>query len=530
MASKISIRYTDEEYLARRGLARAMNTTFIDSFWRDILDYRRGYRRELGMFLINRAPMYFTMTPAIEAKIKEFESKMNDYLRFYRGVDDREKFEIRKTSFFPLLNAIRLYEGATMMSDISLRALLNGTYRENNIDHAPVLRYFHTINHYLDENNAPIASSDEFLGDAYTYLLGVAELTKFYREEGPDQYRPTSVLGGYDYNKAPVKDIETMMERLYACMDKDISIFVRAMVGLFSISYIQPFDNLNHPLAILFAKNVIANGPAGNSAFILPFEPLLSDRSVMEAIKDTKNEGDLTYFILACLNYLSKNLDILSEQAQKARVSVYRPEYQNLSREEEERVKVINPAPVPEPVIKKEEPKVEEPLPFEEFFFEEPVKEKEPEIVQTPIEEPAPEPVVEPAPEPSVEVEEEPQKPEPKNALKPSRIITQEEMRESQASTGRMFEVPGNILSDKEVKEYIRYLLETNPNLNKKQASFLANHCTPGRFYTIQQYKSFCRCAYETARTSMDHLTNEGYYEKLQVKNKFVYRPANKGE
>lgn len=530
MASKISIRYTDEEYLSRRGLAKAMNTTFIDSFWRDILDYRRSYRREVGMSLINRAPMYFTMSPAIEAKIKEFESKMSDYLRFYRGVDEREKFEIRKTSFFPLLNAIRLYEGATNMSDISLRALLNGTYRENNIDHAPVLRYFHTINHYLDENYSPFSASDEFLGDAYTYLLGVAELTKFYREEGPDQYRPTSVLGGYDYDKAPVKDIEMMMEKLYACMDKDISIFVRAMIGLFSISYIQPFDNLNYPLAILFAKNVIANGSAGNSAFILPIEPLLKDRLVMEAIKDTKNEGDLTYFILACLNNLSKNLDVLSEQAQKARVSVYKPEFQTLSKEEEERVQIIKPVAAPEAPAKQEEPKIEEPLPFEDFFFEEPVKEVVPEEKPLSVEETKPTQNNETIEEIKEEAVESPQKPEPKNALKPSRIITQEEMRESQSSTGRMFEVPGNILSDKEVKEYIRYLLETNPNLNKKQASFLANHCTPGRFYTIQQYKSFCRCAYETARTSMDHLTNEGYYEKLQVKNKFVYRPANKGE
>ena len=211
MASTISIRFTDEQYLTRRGLIKVMNTTFVDSFWRDILDYRRESRRELGMFLINRTPMYMTMTPAIEAKIKAFEEKMNSYLRLYRGVDEREKFEIRKGSFFPLLSAIRYLEGATLMSDISLRALLNGTYRESNIDHGPVLRYYHTLNHYLDENYEPIKSPDEFLGDSYAYLLGVAELTKFYREAGPSEYRPTSVINGYDYERAPARDIEGMM-------------------------------------------------------------------------------------------------------------------------------------------------------------------------------------------------------------------------------------------------------------------------------------------------------------------------------
>ena len=85
-------------------------------------------------------------------------------------------------------------------------------------------------------------------------------------------------------------------------------------------------------------------------------------------------------------------------------------------------------------------------------------------------------------------------------------------------------------LSKSEIKDYIRYLLETNPNLNKKQATFLANHCTPGRFYTIQQFKDFASCVYETARTSMDKLAQEGYYEKLQFKNKFVYSPVKKGK
>ena len=80
-------------------------------------------------------------------------------------------------------------------------------------------------------------------------------------------------------------------------------------------------------------------------------------------------------------------------------------------------------------------------------------------------------------------------------------------------------------MSDKEVKEYTQYLLESNPYLNKKQASFLASHCVIGHYYTIQQFKKFARCAYETARTSMEKLVEQGYYEKTKVKNKFVYIP-----
>ena len=301
-----------------------------------------------------------------------------------------------------------------------------------------------------------------------------------------------------------------MMENLFGMLKGTDKLLINSLTALFYVSYIQPFDNLNYPLAILLAKDVYAGSSSGISAFMLPLEGILSDHAIMEAIKECKKDGDLTYFILGSLNFMNRLLDNLKDQIQQARITHYKGEYQTLSPEEEKRAEEIAPAPVA-PAPEPEEKPVEEP------------------IMEEKAEEPAPAVFEEPAPvEPKPQVIE---KKEPKNALKPSGFITPEEMMMEQPSVpGYRFGVPSNTLSDKEVKEYVRYLLETNPSLNRKQANFLANHCTPGRYYTIQQYKSFCRCAYETARTSMDHLASEGYYEKLQVKNKFVYRPATKGE
>jgi hypothetical protein len=72
--------------------------------------------------------------------------------------------------------------------------------------------------------------------------------------------------------------------------------------------------------------------------------------------------------------------------------------------------------------------------------------------------------------------------------------------------------------------------VETNPRIRKPQALFFASHSSLGRYYTIQDYKRTIRCAYETARTSMDNLAAEGFYQKLQIKNKFVYTPIKQGE
>lgn len=83
-------------------------------------------------------------------------------------------------------------------------------------------------------------------------------------------------------------------------------------------------------------------------------------------------------------------------------------------------------------------------------------------------------------------------------------------------------------IDEKEAQKLEQYLLESDPSLKKGEARFYARHCRLGMNYTIQQYKKFNHCVYETARTSMDHLAELGYYRKEQVKNKFIYSPVNR--
>ena len=84
-------------------------------------------------------------------------------------------------------------------------------------------------------------------------------------------------------------------------------------------------------------------------------------------------------------------------------------------------------------------------------------------------------------------------------------------------------------LNEDEATKLENHLMELNPNLSHGQAYFYARHCTLGMSYTIAQYKKALGCAYETARTSMDHLVYLGYYRKEALKNKFIYTPVKKG-
>jgi Fic family protein len=72
-------------------------------------------------------------------------------------------------------------------------------------------------------------------------------------------------------------------------------------------------------------------------------------------------------------------------------------------------------------------------------------------------------------------------------------------------------------------------LLYKHPSLKKQMAAFYASHHEPGQFYTISQFRDFANCAYETARTSMEHLVVLGYYRKEPYKNKFLYTPNPQG-
>ena len=83
-------------------------------------------------------------------------------------------------------------------------------------------------------------------------------------------------------------------------------------------------------------------------------------------------------------------------------------------------------------------------------------------------------------------------------------------------------------LSEKELRAKANQMMEIDPYINKHQANFYVHHCTPGRYYTLQQYVKFTGCVYETARTSMELLAKQGYYRQETIKNKFVYTPINK--
>ena len=579
--TKLALESTDLDYLDKAGLSRKMGVFSINDFWQDIINYRKDFRKNLPLKLLNGYYLSLTVTPTLLGKWKNIDEALKETIHSLgTELSEKARKEARKSLFLPSLKAIKELEGVEI-SELSLKAMINGTYFESNPNHKILLGYLNCLDSYSEKT--PIVADDNFLAEALMKLRDEVELTSFYREGNDfDRKRPSYM--SFIQEKAPNGYVEDYMEPFIDFLHKSsYPTIVSLSAILFYMPLVSPFENRNLSMTALMAKEYFAYH-FGKEAFYLPLERLLLNDSVFaSASKNVRSSGDLTYLV----NYFEKSVEKMlvetREAINNAKIAVYSPEYNQLSEEEK---KAVSKAALSEPTPPKTEQLTldsfmeETPSKTEESksdFFPSKDEAKESELAEKPLEdasfeaissknieeetsslqeeenngisasqEAKKEAMEERSDFASLEekeekktLEEEPQteKEEPilakeaisKPIVPPSKTITEKEMVEaSKKGSAPSFEL--DVLSEKEAKEYMRYLLETNPNLNKKQASFLSTHCTPGRFYSIQQFKAFTHCVYETARTSMDKLALEGYYEKLQVKNKFVYTPKRKGE
>ena len=486
MANNISETYTDEIYLSKSQLQNVLQTSLIDGYWNEVMSYRKKHARRLNMrSLRNDIAMGVILTPAILAKIDGLEAQISRITNTLKKLDPgQERDQVEKALLYRNLFALSKLYG-TPMNEVAIKALLGGRYRESNESHRLIIDFYRTLTYFL--NHRPLPADDNFLGEAYARLLNVEELTSFYREKDFDGVAKKAALTNGDFPYAPYEKIQPFMDDLFAALQGDLPPFVKAALALYYVDSLAPFDQRNHELAALLSMDTLANLPFGNEAFYLPFVCLLEKNERREEARiSSSRTGDFTYFLLYCVDLFKAELTSLQQEIEAIRTELYRKE--------------ANASLTKEEVMASRYGQEKEEFSQMSIFGEAEVQEAKKKAVIT----------SRPIPEPRVVA--------PKPIPKQEPIEPAEEGEISLSMNRRA-------LSEKEAKEYTQYLLESNPALNKKQASFLATHCTMGHYYTIQQFKKFAHCAYETARTSMDKLAAERYYEKRQIKNKYVYTP-----
>ncbi len=518
-----AIKFTDEIYATQKDVASALHIFNVDIFWNEILNYRSQHYEVLPFGKIKGKRFYITLTDVVLAKIHNFENSVTEFLKFARNIRFEYPKEAREVLLTPILKKAAILEKSSI-NDLSISMLLKSLYQENVANHTPVVNYLSALDSYLDQT--PDVPSEDFLGNALQKVVG-EELMEFYRQRDFDnsikmlQYRTNP-----DYPYAPFDMLESSVSSLMEYLEDrnneyKAPAFAKAVIATIYLDYLKPFSQRNPLVSALLGKETLANSNRYADTFFLPFEDLLTDTfRNSSAFKESKSSCDFTYVIFAAIDIFERYMKEMRGKLNEIRASSYKQEFSALSEEENERATIVTSK---EELQKQIEPTQLSLLNDDEIEEKEELVENS-QTINEPVEEKLiPVPKTEETVSKSFEVEEK--KDDKIEPSKPSIPLIQT-LRQENASS----QAENEGLSKSEIKAYIQYLLETNIELNKKQAAFLANHNTPGRYYTIQQYKKFASCVYETARTSMDKLASEGYYEKLQFKNKFVYTPTKKGK
>ena len=483
----LAMRFTEEKYATKNEVARDLKVSSVDTFWANILAYRSNFYHYLTVRTIENKMLLLCACPAINSLVNNVEMKLIRANREYGLLSPQSKGYRYVNNAFgkDILNCLN--EAEQLGVD---EGFINSVLRKEVISAIPsnmlLVNYMNALN-YIKKSYVN-AIDEDFLANLYAKLLGTDELTEFYRSS-EDRNPENRILIDRVYTSAPVLLIDKMMSNLFSFIaTSTLSTSLKAVVAFFYINYVKPFYKYSEEIALLMAKAIMAHEAFGETVVDMPLEKLLTMPTEESAriYVEVQKTADVTYFVNYIVNHLNRYLEGVLDVVAKSKVEEMK---QDFYQPEEQKVEVELP----------KDKKVETIDLFEASQEEE---ESAEEII---------------APVQAVEKEEVPIEQPKKKTVKVTYV--QEELAVAYIPVA---------LDEKQAVLLEQDLLERDPELKKGEAKFYARHCTKGKKYTIAQYKKALRCAYETARTAMDHLAKLLYYRKEQVKNKYVYIPIEK--
>ncbi len=505
-----AIKFTEVKYTSRREMSNELGILVPEDMWKKIENYRQSFYTVLPLKNAEDRNLFLCLYPTFSSKESQINAKLSRLVADYNKLDelngDKEHFKLSVA--VQEIKALAEKNGIEIEPQRLKKLLIS----ENPFDDGEerLLNYFYAVKYIESSYVNPI--NDDFLADLYSRVTGISELTYFYRDRNISDIDSIALVSRV-YKSAPVDKIEPMMESLFSYIaNGEGTALNKALISYYFVSYVKPFRDFNEEIAILIAKSVLANASLGEVGSIVPFEFLLNQKAdaVRKMTQEVVSSADVTYFVSPTANHLDKDIDEIFDILREYSVKTIRNDFYKIDEE---------PAPAKEVIVEKKEEVIaeEKPVVQEAPIVKEAKEEPKEVVIETvelfPEEEPAP--VVEEKPLPE---KEEKVIATPKVKAEPKQVV----------STEIAFGYIPTKIDEKEAQRLEEHLLELDYRLKKGEAKFYARHCTLGMYYTIEQYRKCVKCVYETARTSMDHLAELGYYNKEKVGKKFVYTPVKR--
>ena len=476
----LAIRFSDEKYASKSEVMRELGTSLVDNIWQGIISYRRQFYIKTGLKCIDSSDLLLYKGEGINNLVSSLEEKLSHYISECELFSDDEKlfdqFKLNsEANIISYLSAFHKQEKSEALS----RGLVHGSVKPDGEVDEFLLRYKSTL-----DSLSNLTIDEEFLLRLHDSLVGKNE---GYRQFD-DHSLSNRVLIDRLYSSAKAAYIPMFVNQLINFINNNELPFVyKGIIACYYLNLIKPFNSYNEEVSILLLKAILMNEGVGPLIKIVPLEKVFSlpKDQLSKMLNDSQRYSDVTYFLYHALRAFILGTEEISDYLAMYKGSILREE----SYQEDEVLQddLLQKEPEPVPEVKREQISL---------FENEPVK---------------PEPV--------------PQKVEQLVEVKKEKKVKKQSEELQPTFTGIAINVITPELDEKEAQILEKQLLETDPLLRKGEAKFYARHCVLGRNYTIQQFKKTNHCAYETARTGMDHLVELGYYRKGAIKNKFIYTP-----
>ena len=518
MARDNAIEFTENRYASRKEMSNEIGIVVPNEMWNKVLNYRANFMNKLPLFDVSDRPINLCLYTTFASRCNQVDAKLLRLLNIANKLDamNGSKQHFRVEMLTKILENVAENNGVSLeTARIKKLIISENPYDE---DEERLLNYVYALA-YIEDNYGNNIDVD-FLAGLYSKVSGVEELTYFYRNSEINDIDSLALVNRV-YRTAPSDKIEKMMDGLFSFIDtSELSALNKAIITFYYVTYVRPFKDYNDEIACLLAKSVFAHYSLGELGALLPVEKVLLERDevIRKMYQEVQNSTDITYFVSPMVNKLDKDLDEGLDIARNHSLNEVKEDFYKADPVVEE----VKEEPVKEAPKQVVETKKEETISDDNLlgllFEEDKAEEKKEEVV------PQPEPVKEePAPTPAPKKEEKPVIVEKKEEPEVEEI---EEIKEFPQGLA-VGALPPE-LDEKDAKRLEVNLLELDVRLKKGEAKFYARHCTLGRYYTIEQYKKLNRCVYETARTSMEHLVELGYYKKAKAGKKFVYTPIKR--
>lgn len=458
----IGVRWSEEKYATKDEVKEGYNMTMIDGIWSKIVEYRRIFTRTLDLHNIDRVPYMVVLTQSVQLKVASIERRLSKILVKSHDMDINNR---KKFMDMRMTKTVLELENSyhTGISQEMINHLLDRDLSTLPNQYSLLYNYVNTTRYYLEGHYNDIVD--------YKLLLAI-----FHKIQGSSfdpltaerKYRTEEIetshyyQNNYIYKAAPIERLADMIDELCNFVrESELSPVIKAIITHYYLDYIMPFDYLSEEAISLFSKTILAHFDIEDPAYYLNLERL-------SFLKE-------------------KKLDVIKEECQKTLDLTYYIIYV-LDLIDEDIKDILDD------IINVEREIIRE----EQVIIDESEKKK---IGLESINEPTPHVV---------------------------RTVIMESKTPSSPYVGEAnvaLPVFPAGLAERDVESIVTNLLEVYPYLKRTQAHFYARHCTIGKHYTISQFKKDEDVAYETARTSMDFLAENGFYSKTKVRNKFVYSP-----